>query len=565
MEGSLMGICASKDRNLWKWLAPRWLLLLLAGAFCWAGCDTSSGQNKISSSMFLAPIQGTKPSVAVVTSRLDLLRAMKPGVLDSTLANSPTTVFAMDRLSSANELGAVTLSDDLLVYETQAEGLLSLNMCEDSASADCGRVRLHYDAIGLETEQDEFSNISDAVLPVRLENGWILAFDSDSKNIVAFREEEPRTTVDGDGQVIKLGYRVPASVDGVADTKDKNFGRGNGVVLSIVIKGSEIREQLGVPAEPIVTRLFEIEPNKLLVFFKSTAVRAIHMLELEEVAEVRSFDLNAPADPDRRFPVKVLKGVFKLFPGPYLSYMTLQQVTGMVDVVPDVFQPILIPNAATGAVDSGVALIYEQASSTFFRMASARNTVTGEITGGVLSTAIPSSTFFVAIGGDAAGTTLTPPFIPTAAFYHPGKNEREILLFEESTNILFAYDYTLPLDRNLRVFASSSNVLLRRDASGRVANNTIVEPVLTYAIGDVRSNRLAFDQGLDQLLSISYTSGLVVTVVPILDIQAATGSSLADFTYVEPLSEVDVRAFDRQSSTLLKIQLDYAPLPRRIQ
>ena len=78
-------------------------------------------------------------------------------------------------------------------------------------------------------------------------------------------------------------------------------------------------------------------------------------------------------------------------------------------------------------------------------------------------------------------------------------------------------------------------------------------------------NRLAFESELDEIVSISYTSTVVVVVSTRVDISSATGQVIADFTYLEPLDENSIRAFDVQSNSLLEVRLQYAAFPITVQ
>ena len=92
-----------------------------------------------------------------------------------------------------------------------------------------------------------------------------------------------------------------------------------------------------------------------------------------------------------------------------------------------------------------------------------------------------------------------------------------------------------------------------------------IEPDLVFATDDVRDNRLAFEQELDQVVSVSYISGAVVIVAERQDIELATGDPLSNFSWVEPLDEINIRAFDSQTNSLLEIRLQYAAFPITIR
>ncbi|HVR72774.1 MAG TPA: hypothetical protein VMT52_00505, partial [Planctomycetota bacterium] len=64
-------------------LTPALVLLGALGPFLVIGCDSSSGKHKVSSALFLAPIKAPGGGIQQITDRLDLLRAIRPGRLDS--------------------------------------------------------------------------------------------------------------------------------------------------------------------------------------------------------------------------------------------------------------------------------------------------------------------------------------------------------------------------------------------------------------------------------------------------------------------------------------------------
>ncbi|MBI4601721.1 MAG: hypothetical protein HY721_07155 [Planctomycetes bacterium] len=549
------------------------ILLALSGLLALpSACDTKSNKHRVSPSLFLAPIRdqgaGDDNGLTVRAERLDFLLEIKPGTLPSDLVDTPTEPFVLGRMSVRDPAtGDVEEGENLLVYEANSSAVLSVNLCLDPAFARCGKVRLHYDKKGLDLVEGQGGGISTSVTPIKLRNGWILAFDSRSKSIVAFREEKPRTVVGDDGQPQRLEYRSPVDPSGQFNKDSDNFGLGNGVLLSVVVSGEAMAQQLLVPSEPIVSRLFEIEKDKILVFFTSAVTRAVHLLELSEVEETVSYDLDDRTNPAKRFPVKFLRGTFKLFAEtlggkpnqPFLPLSTVSlRITGTAEVSLDTFQPILVPDDV-----SPTALVYDRRTSTFIRVGLAKQG--GEIVGSTLGLAVRPELLLGTLAGGATGQLVDPPLDMSGGFYNPSTKKTEIFIVEEKTNNILAYDYTQSLDRNLRVFVPSSNILLRRDPSGQTGFDSSAEPVLDIAIADVRANRLAFDQGLDQLLGISYTSGVVTIVATKQSIADVTGNPLSELTYIEPIDENRVRAFDALSSSLIEIRLDYAAIPIRVR
>jgi hypothetical protein len=531
------------------------------------GCKKDS-KSQTSSGLFIAPIQ--EPSaepIAVHADKLDFLRLVDPR-LDSELALLRTVPSVMGRLSERTVIGVdaaqqeideVTETDQLLVSEGNTDGVFSVDLCRDASAPECGLVKLHYDSRGLDAEADGTQSISASVTPIKLQNGWIVAFDPTDKNIVAFRAEAPRQVEGPDGTSVAVPYR--------GGPREDNVGLGNGVVVSVVVRGADMMDQLNAPAEPVVTRLFELENNKLLVFFSTT--QNVHLLELTEEEKLTDFDLADRGNRDTQFNVKFLRGTFRLFGSPaatrpFLASATIGFVTQVPELKMDTFQPLQVPDTSDGvAPPVGRAFVFDQASSSFLLM-SVRRGVGDDIVGGQVTAAISTATV-KSVLQPGAGATID-AFEMSGGFdnaVHP----TELLFFERKTKNILAYNYALDpaAQNNLRIFIGASSVLVRRTAQGGLSTTTSTEPDLVFATDDVRDNRLAFDQELDQVVSMSYTSGVLVIVADKDEIALATGDVLSDFTYMEPLDATSLRAFDSQTTSLVEIRLQYAAFPLTIR
>ncbi|MEE3181841.1 MAG: hypothetical protein VX288_08030, partial [Planctomycetota bacterium] len=140
----------------------------------------------------------------------------------------------------------------------------------------------------------------------------------------------------------------------------------------------------------------------------------------------------------------------------------------------------------------------------------------------------------------------------------------EIVLVEERSNSLLSYDFTLSAEEdNVRTIVNTIDLTSnRRDPnppSGGIVVNT-EEPILLRAEEDIFENRLMFDRGRDELISINYDTGSVVIVAKRPAFTAMTGGDLTDITYikhtgVEPGDLQSVRVWDSSTSSLLKILL----------
>jgi hypothetical protein len=58
---------------------------------------------------------------------------------------------------------------------------------------------------------------------------------------------------------------------------------------------------------------------------------------------------------------------------------------------------------------------------------------------------------------------------------------------------------------------------------------------------------------------------VLVIVATLEALTAVTGSTITNISYIEPLNNSEVRAFDSQTNSLLKIDLDYAAFPISIE
>ena len=365
-----------------------------------------------------------------------------------------------------------------------------------------------------------------------------------------------------------VGYR---NVSNPNDPDDPNFGRGNGLVMSVIISGPEMQSQLGLATQPRITRIFDLGPDpspdsnkhRLLVFFAREVLREVHVLELE--AGVRPVRTNlAPGGGNEN--VWMLNGQFRRFgPAGDQPFMTLDEIkllTQEVDVDIGSFQPIKVNT-------DGSALVFDSESSQFLRLKPLSEedvlNVPGKFPGqGVVEVAVQTSVIEGQLGSRGSA------FEFTEAWPHP--ENPEIVLVEERSNTVLAYDYTLPAneDNAYSVINAINMTSNRRDPFGSAGGGVLInneEPVLLKAEEDILSNRLMFDRGRDELISINYETGTVVIVAKRAAFTNLTGVDLADITYikytgVERPDDMEgddmqsVRVWDSSSSSLLKVLLE---------
>ncbi len=472
-------------------------------------------------------------SLSLVTDRMAILRAIYPDKTPAELEGILLQPLAIDRLAIRAEDGAVASSNDLLVLDAQSRTLFSVDLCPEPADERCGRTKLHYTPQGLAEEQGDVGVVR-ADMSLHLSSGWTLVFDSSTKNLLALRVEAPHTVLDEQGNPRSLLYR-PAESPG-----SKNFGRGNGVLLSVVLTGEEAIEQLHVNGEPTISGLVEIERNKVLVVFATGTIRAIHLLELHEQDEVRDFDLDAePANQLDEVTVKVLRGKFVSVPKetarPFLTFREIAElVTQDENLDLDSFQPIGIPG--------GGVLMFDRTTSTFMKVGIARDPQSGEILGGTAALGI-SPVSLRRILGELAD----PPFHFAAAFLHA--TTQEICLFERKTGSLLAFDSRKEPSESLRLLVRGEEM---RGRSPRGPGEGLS---LVFATADVLGSRLAFDYGLDEMLGVDYEHGAVHRILRRSQLTTVTGSSTVGICHLEPIGATEVRLFDQASASLLRLEL----------
>ena len=408
--------------------SPSWTLAIMAGL---AGCHDKGGE--ISSGQFLAPVSEGADSTTVLADNKTFLTAIRPDSSEEDLQNLRPDSFVLGR-PSTHDLQAgskVERLDEYLIYESRTRSILSATRCGDAPAAGCSNVTLHYDGRGFDEalEGRLGAAISPNVEPVELRSGWILAFDSGNIGIVAFRKESPRD-VNG-SQVIYRPFET---------TLSRNFGGGNGLLVSVVVGAEEIANKVKTVS---LSHMLEIEAGKVLLFFTSTA--DVHLLELREEERLLPFDLDLSSDASQCdpqtdelcLPVKLLKGTIKLFPEtgnpegrPFVDDSQVAAAVG-TDLPPDIgiFQPLCMDACAEPGGEAPLvcdrALIYEEVTLNFLELRITRSA--GEITGGTLQRWTNTGNLLGAIGA-ANDQTASPPLRFNSGFCNP--TSAEVSIFE---------------------------------------------------------------------------------------------------------------------------------------
>jgi len=545
------------------------LVVFVAMLALTSGCDTKIGNGVVSTSTFesLALTESVdQQAIQVLSDKIDLLKSISPTTVEAVLNEQQANSFPLGTLNLAP--GGFS---SVLIFEANLRAICSVDLCElGTCQLTAPRVQLHYNDVGFEEELEAagvgepFPTFSQSVpsVPVDVSRGaglggdrWLVSYEPRSRSLVGMRARD-------------VGYR---NVSNPNDPDDPNFGRGNGLVMSVIISGPEMQSQLGLATQPRITRIFDLGPDpspdsnkhRLLVFFAREVLREVHVLELE--AGVRPVRTNlAPGGGNEN--VWMLNGQFRRFgPAGDQPFMTLDEIkllTQEVDVDIGSFQPIKVNT-------DGSALVFDSESSQFLRLKPLSEedvlNVPGKFPGqGVVEVAVQTSVIEGQLGSRGSA------FEFTEAWPHP--ENPEIVLVEERSNTVLAYDYTLPAneDNAYSVINAINMTSNRRDPFGSAGGGVLInneEPVLLKAEEDILSNRLMFDRGRDELISINYETGTVVIVAKRAAFTNLTGVDLADITYikytgVERPDDMEgddmqsVRVWDSSSSSLLKVLLE---------
>ncbi|MEC9352081.1 MAG: hypothetical protein VYD81_02095 [Planctomycetota bacterium] len=548
-----MASCGRFVRIL-SWVQVAGLASVVALFATSAGCDSRIGNGSVSTSTFASLALTDDPEqdpIQLVTDKVDLLKAILPTQVEAALDDQASVSFPLGTLPLA--AGG---QDALLVYEANLRAICSIELCASGVCLQEKQVTLHYDDVGFATEMESaganFPTLSQTVpsISVSVSRGaglgsdpWVIAYETETRSLVAMRARD-------------VGYR-PLEDD--TDIDNANFGRGNGLVLSTVITGAEMQAQLGLGIQPRLTRIFDLGPasgsnkHRLLVFFAREVLQEVHLIELETSQERTQTILGAGGAFED---VWMLRGEIKKFgtnlDEPFVAFSEIKELTQEEDVIIGNFQP-------TKIYSDGSALVFDEVSTQFIKLTplSALDALDlGKAEGqGQVSLAVDKSMIDAEIG--SRGTLEF-----SESWGHPTLTE--IVLVEERSNSLLSYDFTLSAEEdNVRTIVNTIDLTSnRRDPnppSGGIVVNT-EEPILLRAEEDIFENRLMFDRGRDELISINYDTGSVVIVAKRPAFTAMTGGDLTDITYikhtgVEPGDLQSVRVWDSSTSSLLKVLL----------
>lgn len=511
-------------------LAAVLVALVALGA---VSCDQRGGKQTTSSGVFIGPVPlavdettGVNPTtgerrVEAIVNRNDILRAINPGQIGVDPNANPQTIV----------LGKFSQSEFVL-FEKESSSLLKLDLMVQQPRSKITHVISRSELSQIfSTPKAAFQD--DTFLTVL--DGVIFGYESSGRALFTIQREP----VTGDMVVQILADRD--AIQRQIRLQVFNFGKsaelpprpatapGAGSVCEVLLTSA-------VPNQ--APQLFVIEND-----------------QGDLSGEFRVFDVNGDLFTDP----SPIDEVF-----PYIPLETIQQTTDNREVEIFDYFPAAIPNSQS-------ALLFDQATSAFLEVRVARGpdgeireNASKQIAGDIVNMDLftqPGEVQFVIRQGSPTQNDI--PLRIRRSFPLPQK--ASLIAFEEETNNMLEVRYDQPADQQRAfIFSASSNLLQRRDVQGGVDPDFgLQETVLTFPTNPLRrENILFFDQGNDQMLGLNLSSSQYVVVLKQGDLAEATGlSGISDLTFIEPVTDNEVLAFDTQGNALVRIRLEYAAFP----
>ncbi|MBI4582799.1 MAG: hypothetical protein HY717_02020 [Planctomycetes bacterium] len=512
-------------------------LVILLAALMGTGCDSKGTKVRTSSGVFFAPVPSApdpitgEGSVEVVidpftdrpVNELTILKTINPGKLDSELESEQAETAVLGKLSD----------DELLLFERKSSTLLELNFVT-------GALKLPILKIGAKTVSlsDIFRTSAAKILvsitlkdPTGGQNHWVFGFETTSRSLFVMNHDR----LTGELKVTVVANKVQIG----KEIRESTFN---------LVNAFEIPRPSAAAQGP--------RQHEVLLNSTRQSLSGEHLYVLREnnglvQGEFRLFDALGVLKPALDIPF--IEDAF-----PYLDFDSLRVVTSSFDL--DVFD---FPGVALPLATENSFLIFDRVTNHFIKIQVLRNQVSQEITSRRIELyTFPDEILTAIRQGSASVDTEAVSFNFHDIFPH--LSQPILLAFEEVTNSLMSIDYNAPYGRRIGLYSAASNVLQRIDLHGTDEEELggVREPVLTFANADVRENRLLFDQGSKDLLSLNYLTGFYVVVLKQRDIGQQTGSvGSSNLTFMEPIDDYTLRAFDSQANALINIRVDYAAFP----
>ncbi len=590
-----------------------------------SGCDSDGAKSQVSSGVFFAPQPAEGEQVEVLVEKLDVLRLINPDKLDSQLRLEDAETRVLGKLRDQRQQvasyiirdargnpveivpNAVVETTTYAIFERNSGSLFEFalakafdsrgNQVDEQRELTLSISRIQLASIFTTTKAqlsatsviDFDRNMSrDLELnPTFDKRNWIFGFESSERSLFVIR------LVERVGNRFELEVRVLANIRTIQrELREQaiNFIRTQVIGTRVNEPAGRVAEILTMASPPGGAGGIEgIQDLHLFVITSTNGqIRGGFRVFDRQGTPYFGFNDGAPINPkpiipdNAQIPFRDEFGNDVEFLG-LVNYDRLRSLTGIADIDIFDFQPAPVRDPAFPDLEVAQPrffLLFEKNSATFILVEIIRELDStfpafGEIIGSRVARFTRSGEIDSAIrrgGAVLAGSEVT----FTSAFFHPDRPD--VLAFEEESNTMMSLGYSdlnddflinlnLGLGTRAGIFSPNANLLARRDMLGPIdADLTPEEPSFVMSTADVSANRLLFDQGSDDILSINYTTGLYVVVLKQADIGRATQSpGVSDLTFIEPINPNEILVMDSRASDFLRVRVDYRAFPRRIQ
>jgi hypothetical protein len=500
------------------WVA---VVLLAAGTAC------SNKRTTVSSQSFLAPqLTGDTPTAQgaeIQVSKLDVLRAALQSP-DKTWLDSELLALNA-RLTFVSKLDG----DRDLVFESISKTVLAVSNSAKGGSVQ--RVMTYSDIVELLAAQVTKPSLAPAVL---LDSGWVLIYEGTAKELFAVRPDPAN----------------PASFIKTLVLTQKGLQTGL----------FQTTDDQGNTTNRIVQPWPQVTVQNMIKFTPPTPDGKDHILLVPGNTNLPEFEhLEISWNADNEAIVNVPE------PKPFLDFPTqISSVTQNLQVEVKTFPPIAIPGTSS-------ILLFDSAASAFLQMNLENGTDNAGNPAMVTSIDVMTSRADIlnAMKASASGgETFDGTFNFTSSFLGP--NGTRIYAYDDETKTIFTYDYaagTAEADR-IGIITTSTMLTSRRDFNFDIElDSAVYTPSPQFAGDDVVNNKLAWDTGASQLISINYESGQVVVVLHKRDLTAVTQNGTLDLNHISTLDPPpagegkELRVIDAESCSIIALHLDYIAVP----
>lgn len=625
--GMKQGIMKSHRLNLFLFAVRGLCLAGLGFYLVVVGCDSKGTKSRVSSATFFAPVPVKERAVELLVDKNDLLRVINDDKLESQLEDEDARAVVLGKIAESRELdlsytlrtlrgapirqlAAYVESTVYVIFERNSGSLFEFELIkvfERGTNTEVDeQITLTLSIKGtdlgpaLNTTVAKFSAVSlvefNGSLPEDRDafpnfesDSWIYGFESSERSLFVLRRVmsggAPTLNVTRLANINSIRRQlrkqsinfIESSVLGARVTQDVD---GKDIRLAeILLKASRPGGAGGLEGIQDL-HLFLVEEKEGVVtggfrVFSSSGARC--RTEVQDGAKDPVFPNGAST------PIcDAVRGL--------VSFDEIRSVTGIVDIDIFDFKPVVLRDPdfpGESLVTGKFFLLFEENSSTFLVVELVREgnptlPDVGEIIGSHLRRFSGSSATTNEVQtaiGDASASATSIQF--KAAFYHP--EDAVLLTFEEGSDTMLQLDYTgydedisigdenyydSSFGQRIKTFATKNSLLERRDHQSIPgdADFSPEEPTLVVSDTDVSENRLFFDQGSDDILSLNYSTGIYVVVIKQKDISDVTRNiGVSDLTFMSPINNNEILIMDSQAGDLLRVRLDYAAFPVRIR